>query len=148
MIKITTFNMTDHTTRLKLKELFEIPEEMWSLTDLIQLKLSYCYFTTLPESIGNLINLGQLILNTIPLETLPESICNLTKLYELYITGNHLKKLPKNIGKLKNLISLNLDKLFLIGSKIVVGKYSDFNFLVDVSNIINNKKCNTLTSPQ
>ena len=91
-------------------KLTEIPPEVFELTHLKTLKLSYNRISELPESLGNLTNLVKLDLSENHLSEMPESLGNLTSLTELDLSRNHLSEMPESLGNLTNLIKLDLSR--------------------------------------
>ena len=91
-----------------LEEITTLPECIWYMKNLSELRLLYLVITTLPESIGNLSSLNNLNLRGTNLTELPESIGNLSNLSYLDLSNTGLTKLPKSIGNLSSLSSLNL----------------------------------------
>ena len=89
-------------------KLDHIPEEVFALTQLEKLDLSYNSLTEVPESITKLTNLTQLDLSYNSLTEIPESITKLTNLTQLYLSDNSLTEVPESITKLTNLTLLDL----------------------------------------
>jgi len=90
------------------KNLRTLPPEIWNLTNLETLYLSFNQIKTLPPEIGNLTNLKVLFLSRNKLTTLPPKIGKLKNLEELYLGDNELTTLPPEIGNLTKLENLNL----------------------------------------
>ncbi|MBN2893362.1 MAG: leucine-rich repeat domain-containing protein [Bacteroidales bacterium] len=86
----------------------ELPKELFKLTNLKYLNLTFCQIDTLPLEIGNLNNLTRLYINNNQLSSLPPEIGNLINLIELVLYSNQLSTLPLEIGILNNLSVLNL----------------------------------------
>ncbi|KAK3610234.1 hypothetical protein CHS0354_022287 [Potamilus streckersoni] len=82
------------------------PQDIWKLSDLIELCLQNNEITELPDSIGDLHNLEILDVRDNHLTALPGRVGNITSLKKLQISSNKIKKLPKEIGNLKNLTTL------------------------------------------
>lgn len=94
--------------RLKLKlsrKCDSIPEDLFLLTNLQELRLTGCHLKVVNQKIGELQNLRFLYLNRNHLVRLPESLSQLTNLIWLDISRNPLIELPANIG---NMISLEV----------------------------------------
>ncbi len=85
-----------------------IPKEIGSLTNLVELDMQCIELTRLPKEFGNLINLTKLNLNNNKFIELPKEIGSLTNLVELDVAHNELKELPKEIGELYKLNNLSL----------------------------------------
>ncbi len=96
---------------LSFIEFQDMPTDIGSLENLIELDLSRGKFSYLPPSIGQLKNLEMLDIScTKNLVALPHEIGNLTNLQSLYLSYTHsLSSLPAAIGKLKNLKTLHLE---------------------------------------
>ncbi len=90
-------------------QLKDLPAEIVNLTHLTELYLWNNQLKDLPAEIGNLTHLTSLDLDNNQLEDLPAEIGNLTNLTELNLRNNQLKDLPAEIGNLTNLTVLNLD---------------------------------------
>jgi len=88
--------------------LTNVPEEVWELTNLTELKFYYNQLKSLPSEIGFLTNLSKLYISTNQLVRLPPEIGFLTNLTELYLPNNQLRSLPEEIGFLTNLTELDL----------------------------------------
>ncbi|MDR1878696.1 MAG: leucine-rich repeat domain-containing protein [Bacteroidales bacterium] len=88
-----------HLTGMRLKK---VPDEIWSLTDLIILDLSNNRLDSLPHQVGNLIHLQQLILNRNYLASLPTAIARLSQLSYLDLWSNLIVEFPPEIQVLKS----------------------------------------------
>lgn len=89
----------------------EIPEEIYSLTDLISLDLAYCgLFSKLSDQVGNLKKLKHLCLNGNTIAgRIPESICELTELEWLRLKDcSMIGKIPAGLRQLPKLTLLHL----------------------------------------
>ena len=96
-------------TRLEVNmqnSIFDIPEWIGSLQNLIYLEFRYCPIKTIPDSVCNLITLKTLNLYGSDLESLPTDIGNLTNLENLNIAHTKITELPSSI------YNLSLNKLF------------------------------------
>ena len=138
------------TTELDLsyKNLTEIPESVFLLTNLQYLYLHYNNLTYIPESISVLTKLHYLQLSYNNLTSLPESIGSLSNLKTLYLYDNKLTSLPESIGSLSNLKGLYLhgNNLISVPESIqTLTKIKDF-ILDESSYDINNLSmdCHTL----
>ncbi|MCC7297976.1 MAG: hypothetical protein IT244_06535, partial [Bacteroidia bacterium] len=109
--------MVDHPLEIfsQLKSLvmsgdgMNIPESLYSLTNLVYLDLSALGLTYISPQIENLVNLESLYLNNNDyLDNLPDEIGNLTSLRYLNLSGCNLEQLPAGIEKLIALESLDL----------------------------------------
>jgi hypothetical protein len=94
---------------LRATGLRQIPEWIWSSTDLEWLNLSENAIESVAERIGELSHLRMLDLGHNEISTLPEAIGELGALSDyLYLSFNHLRRLPASIGRLSNLKYLNV----------------------------------------
>ena len=80
-----------------------VPDEVFELTDLVELSIAGNNLTALPEGIGRLTSLEKLQLSGNRLTRLPDSLCELDSLEGLWLHGNLLESLPGDIGSLPNL---------------------------------------------
>ena len=90
------------------EEATALPECIWYMKNLSELRFFSMGITSLPESIGNLRSLNSLNLSGTNLTELPESIGNLRSLSSLNLSGTNLTELPESIGNLSSLSSLSL----------------------------------------
>lgn len=89
--------------RLKLKlprKCDSIPEEVFQLTNLQELRLTGCHLNIINKNIGKLKNLRFLHLNRNNLVRLPEEFTQLTRLVLLDISRNPLVELPESMGNM------------------------------------------------
>jgi Leucine-rich repeat (LRR) protein/GTPase SAR1 family protein len=98
------------TLNLSYNKLTSVPESITRLTNLSTLDLSHNLLTSVPESITRLTNLSTLSLSDNQLTSLPESINRLTNLSTLDLSYNKLTSVPESITRLTNLSTLNLIK--------------------------------------
>jgi Leucine-rich repeat (LRR) protein/GTPase SAR1 family protein len=98
------------TLNLSYNKLTSVPESITRLTNLSTLDLSHNLLTSVPESITRLTNLSTLSLSVNQLTSLPESINRLTNLSTLDLSYNKLTSVPESITRLTNLSTLNLIK--------------------------------------
>ncbi len=122
---------------LKGNALREIPDEIGTLTDLIELNLAdnidlgklppgignlrnlkkldirYCGLTDLPPEIGNLKNLEYLQMWGNGFIELPYNITELTGLKELYLKNNKLTKIPYDMIRMDNLKYIDVQLNYL-----------------------------------
>jgi len=90
-------------------KLKNIPPEIFELTNLKRLHLSWNKIREVPDDIKKLSNLEWLILTRNKgLTSLPESIGRLVNLKYLLLNDCNLEKLPNSIGTLSNLRYLNI----------------------------------------
>ena len=101
--------------KVRGKDLTEMPDEIFTMTELEVLDLSpereaclYYRSPIIPSTIGRLINLRVLMLDTNELPAVPPEITLLTNLEKLALSNNHLKTLPEGFARLTNLRSLHL----------------------------------------
>ena len=88
----------------------QIPEEVFSLSQLKVLDLSGNDIDFLPASINKLSTLRELFLTNNKLKEIPVEITELSRLEDLHLTNNELESLPENIEKLRSLRRLFLTK--------------------------------------
>jgi len=99
-------DVKEHVTILQINNfwgLTKIPENLFNLTKLIVLQITYCNIKNLPESIGKLTNLRELYLKNCNLHDLPASLATLPHLRLLYIQNAILleKQPPKFENKIQ-----------------------------------------------
>lgn len=92
-------------TKQKLREL---PDTLFSLYNLQELKLAKNKLQQISPKLGNLSNLQKLDVSRNNLCVLPSSIGNLTNLTEIIANNNYIYTLPPEIGNLINLEKLDL----------------------------------------
>jgi Leucine-rich repeat (LRR) protein len=80
-----------------------IPEEVFQLTNLQELRLTGCHLNIINRNIGKLQSLRFLHLNRNNLVRLPEEFTQLTHLVLLDISRNPLMELPESMGNMKSL---------------------------------------------
>ncbi|CAL5390122.1 unnamed protein product [Camellia sinensis] len=111
-----------HITHLKvyaLDVIGVIPDELWTLTHLINLNLAQNYLTgPLSASIGNLTRMQYLSLGTNALSgELPVELGKLTNLISLSVSSNNFSgPLPSDLGNLAKLEQLYIDSSGLSGA--------------------------------
>ena len=138
------------TTELDLsyKNLTEIPESVFLLTNLQYLYLHYNNLTYIPESFSVLTKLHYLQLSYNNLTSLPESIGSLSNLKTLHLRDNNLTSLPESIKSLSNLEYLYLYNNNLTSISESIQTFTKIeNFVLDESSYdINNLSmdCHTL----
>ncbi|MCH9631360.1 MAG: hypothetical protein S4CHLAM37_13830 [Chlamydiia bacterium] len=109
-----------------------LPPEIGLFTNLRDLDLLDCRFTSLPNEIGSLVNLTHLRIEGTELTALPSSIGDLTKLETLKLDGNPLTQLPPSIGNLTNLKELELPRNQLTQLPPEIGNLTNL-LLLDIS---------------
>ncbi|KAK9937493.1 hypothetical protein M0R45_014277 [Rubus argutus] len=136
LIKCVCSNSTCHITELIVKALDvvgEIPEELWSLTFLINLDLRQNYLTgPLSPSIGNLTRMQFLsfTMNALSGE-IPKELGKLTDLRSLaFSTNNFSGPLPPELGNLTNLEQIYIDSSGVSGA--IPSTYAKLQNLVTV----------------
>ena len=112
-----------------LEEITTLPECIWYMKNLNNLRLLSTAITLLPESIGNLSDLSSLNLWETKLTELPESIGKLSSLSSLNLSGTRLTELPESIGNLSSLSSLDLSETRLTGLPESIGNLSSLSSL-------------------
>ena len=99
------------------RELTELPDALWELTEIESLDLSGNELTELPGAIGQLVGLRSLMLGQFyllrkhginQLTQLPPEIGQLTNLTKLDLRYNQLSQLPAEFDQLSNLTELDL----------------------------------------
>ncbi|MEM7032352.1 MAG: leucine-rich repeat domain-containing protein [Chloroflexota bacterium] len=98
------------TLRLRGNGMIELPVEIGQFVGITRLDLSYNHLYNLPEELFQLTDLIDLDLKGNQLRELPIEIGQLIGLTRLDLSDNNLSKLPSEIGKLGKLKSLNLSK--------------------------------------
>ena len=94
---------------LNQMNLSSILPEVFKLTNLVRLDLSFNNLVKLSPQIDKLSNLQQLWLNDNPLREIPVEISNCLKLRELDLKNTFIITLPRELSNLANLLNLNLD---------------------------------------
>lgn len=84
------------------------PSEIFELTELTELNLSYCLLNTLPSDIAKLTRLKRLNLRGNMLTALPDALATLPHLEDLDIGNNELPEVPPILYKLPALKRLNI----------------------------------------
>ena len=103
LTNITTLNLYDN-------QIEQIPEAITNLRNLQTLDLRRNKIQEIPELFSNLSNLTSLNLSGNQIKKIPESFANLTSLIELYLFDNQIQKVPEIIANLTNLKVLALQK--------------------------------------
>lgn len=124
---------------LKLSQLnlSSLPQQVWSLTTLKILDLSFNPITTISAEIKNLTNLQLLFLAcNSQLKTLPKEIENLTALQKLWLIRSQIETLPEEIGNLTALIEANLsyNRLTTIPDSLLTNIPNSLVRKIDLSN--------------
>jgi len=100
---------TSTVLNLSNSGLTEFPKYILSMTQLVELNLSYNQLTgALPAQIRALKNLQKLDLSYNNMSGVPAEIGELSQLQELNLSHNHFTGLPNEIGNLTNLKVLTL----------------------------------------
>ncbi|MEI6428463.1 MAG: COR domain-containing protein [Pseudanabaena sp. ELA607] len=99
----------NQTHEKKGNRLTTIPQEIFQLTNLKELSISYNQITAIPDEIANLANLTTLNLNDNQITAIPDVIDNLTNLTRLVLYANQISVIPDAITNLVNLTALYLD---------------------------------------
>jgi internalin A len=84
-----------------------IPQEIFQLTNLKELSISYNQITAIPDEIANLANLTRLDLSRNQITAIPDAIANLANLTSLLLFDNQITAIPDAIANLANLTSLS-----------------------------------------
>jgi internalin A len=90
------------------REIDQLPSEIGSLNNLIELHFYENNLSELPPEIGKLKNLVVLGLGCNKINKLPPDMGKLKNLEELYLENNKLESLPRELAKLQKLKYLNL----------------------------------------
>jgi len=107
LTELIELNIADNT------DLGKLPSGIGGLRSLRKLDIRFCGLTDLPPEIGNLRNLEFLQMWGNGFIELPYSVTELTKLRELYLNDNKLTKLPYDIIKMDNLKYIDVQRNFL-----------------------------------
>ncbi len=89
-------------------DLTRLPPELFTLTDIKTLNLSYMHLTTFPPEIGQMTNLVALHMCCGDLQSIPPEIGQMTNLVQLTLQSNRLTSIPSEISNLKHLKQLAL----------------------------------------
>jgi hypothetical protein len=117
-------------------DLEAVPDEVFELTDLVELSLAGNNLTALPEGIGRLALLEKLQLSGNRLVHLPDSLCDLESLEGLWLHGNLLESLPTDIGSLSNLKQMAIAGNRLAGLPDSIGLLTSLVELVAAGNML------------
>ncbi|MBK7304389.1 MAG: leucine-rich repeat domain-containing protein [Saprospiraceae bacterium] len=85
-----------------------VPESVWELANLEELRLDSNKLKTLSPAIAKLTKLRRLWIERNPFEGFPEAVCKLEQLEALFVGGCQLSVLPSSFASLRNLLELNL----------------------------------------
>jgi hypothetical protein len=85
-----------------------IPEEVFTIKNLIRLDLGWNHLEEISPRIGELAKLEELWLNRNPLRCLPVELESCVKLKILYLRETTLRKIPNEIGRLRHLMEIDL----------------------------------------
>ena len=94
---------------LSQMNLDQVLPEVFSMTNLIRLDLSFNNIVKLSAQIGDLTNLQQLWLNDNPLREVPVELSNCHKMRELDLKNTFVITLPREMANMASLLVLNLD---------------------------------------
>lgn len=119
--------------------LTEIPEGVFTLTNLTALYLGENQLTTLPSEIEKLTKLETFELSRNKLKTLPTEIGKLAKLTSLNISHNQLTTLPSEVGELANLQRLILHDNLLTDLPNEIGRLINLRTLRLGSDVSGNR---------
>ena len=86
-----------------------VPESVWELANLEELRLDNNKLKTLSPAIAKLTKLRRLWIGWNPFEGFPEAVCKLEQLEALSVYGCQLSVLPSSFASLRNLLELDLD---------------------------------------
>jgi leucine-rich repeat protein SHOC2 len=121
----------DRSTHLDLyqQQIYNLPDSIGNLTDLVSLRLVDNRLTSLPDSIGNLTKLRELRLYKNQLRNLPASIANLQNLTYLSLSLNRLTVFPESITELTNLTGLLLNGNQMVVLPQSISKLNNLTYL-------------------
>lgn len=111
-----------------------IPPEMWTLTHLTYLGMTYVSIAVLPAGIGQLTELTILDLRDNELTDLPPELVHLQKLRRLSLVNNKFVTLPPHIGELSQLVKLDCSGNLLRTLPAELGKLTHLESLSFVGN--------------
>ena len=92
-----------------LNGLESVPESVWELANLEELRLDSNKLKTLSPAITKLAKLRKLSTGGNQFEGFPEAVCKLEQLEGLSVGGCQLRVLPSSFASLRNLLELQLD---------------------------------------
>jgi Leucine-rich repeat (LRR) protein/GTPase SAR1 family protein len=92
----------------KGNRLTAIPQEIFQLTNLKELHISYNQITAIPDEIAQLANLTTLDLSSNQITAIPDEIAQLANLTTLDLSSNQITAIPDEIAQLANLSQLYL----------------------------------------
>lgn len=93
----------------------ELPAELFTLSNLTYLDLSFNLIEEIPVAISDLSFLEELHLDANEsISTVPDSICDLSNLLRLTLSGTSIATLPDNIGDLTSLTDLSLLQDYIV----------------------------------
>ena len=121
----------------------ELPAEIGTCAELIELNFEGNQLTTLPAEIGNLVKLISLTLSTNFISTLPPEIGDLSKLVMLYLMSNDLSTIPVEMANLSTLTTLELNENQLHFADIELMNWVE-TFYYDPQNTIGAASTDTL----
>lgn len=124
------------TFLIGFNSLESVPESMWELTNLEELRIDHNQLKGIPSAIVNLTKLKRLFIGGNPFSVFPEAVCKLEQLELLSAYGCQLSALPVSFASLHHMMELelvsntferfpevicelrNLRRLCLIGNKL------------------------------
>ncbi|MBK6381740.1 MAG: leucine-rich repeat domain-containing protein [Chitinophagaceae bacterium] len=89
-------------------DLESVPESVWDLAILEELRLDNNKLKTISPAIAKLSKLRKLLIGSNPFEGFPEAVCKLVQLESLIVDGCQLRVLPSSFASLRNLLELDL----------------------------------------
>lgn len=92
-----------------------LPDTMNNLTNLAELNISFCNFSSLPHALRGMPKLRNLFANNNTFQALPDWIGEIRTLQVLSFDNNFLRTLPDTIGNL-----INLTSLYILQNEILV----------------------------
>lgn len=118
--------------QLRRKRFSQIPSEIFTFTNLIELDLSNNRIEEIPDAIATLTNLKVLKLGNNRLHTISDSIGTLTNLESVDLSRNHLISLPAAIGNLTKLKSLEIWRNEIGSLPTRIGELSETLLYLDI----------------
>jgi len=94
-------------------DLGKLPPEIGNLKNLRKLDIRFCGLTALPQEVGNLKNLDFLQMWGNGFVDLPYCVTELSSLKELYLNNNKLANIPYDIIKMDNLKYIDVQRNYL-----------------------------------
>jgi hypothetical protein len=109
---VTKLQLAQKSFHLSLPSmnLFQIPEKIFMITNLLRLDLSNNNIEAIPSTVSNLVKLKHLWVNQNPLHTLPIEIAKCKALESLDLSHTKITTLPKDLALLHKLLEIKLDR--------------------------------------